>query len=76
MLHTGHPCEINAPLDVCLTFGNVARSLVENGQHARLIDKKEAMDVLERSYASNLVQIGENVREDPAFICNCCRLEA
>jgi len=72
MLHAGHPCEIDAPLDVCLTFGNVARSLAEHGHHARLIDKKEAMDVLERSYAANLVQIGENVREDPAFICNCC----
>lgn len=72
MLHVGHPCEINAPLDVCLTLGNVARSLAENGQHARLIDKKEAMYVLERSYAANLVQMGENVRESPAFICNCC----
>jgi Pyruvate/2-oxoacid:ferredoxin oxidoreductase delta subunit len=72
MLHAGHPCEIDAPLDVCLTFGNVARSLAENGHHARLIDKKEAQSVLERSYAANLVQIGENVREDPAFICNCC----
>jgi ferredoxin len=72
MLHGGHPCEIDAPLDVCLTFGNVARSLAEHGHHAKLIDKKEAMDVLERSYAANLVQIGENVREDPAFICNCC----
>ena len=30
------------------------------------------MDALERSYESNLVQIGENVREHPAFICNCC----
>ena len=29
MLHAGHPCEIDAPLDVCLTFGNVARSLSE-----------------------------------------------
>ena len=72
MLHAGHPCEIDAPLDVCLTFGNVARSLAENGHHARLIGKNEAMDVLERSYAANLVQMGENVREEPAFICNCC----
>lgn len=72
MLHAGHPCEIDAPLDVCLTFGNVARSLAKNGEHARLIDKKEALDVLERSYEANLVQIGENVREYPAFICNCC----
>ncbi len=72
MLHVDRSCEIKAPLDVCLTFGNVARSLAENGQHARLIDTKEAMDVLERSYAARLVQMGENVREDPAFICNCC----
>ncbi|PKM85038.1 MAG: (Fe-S)-binding protein [Firmicutes bacterium HGW-Firmicutes-11] len=72
MLHASQLCEMNAPLDVCLTLGNVARSLAENGQHARLIDKKEALDVLERSYDANLVQIGENVRESPAFICNCC----
>ncbi len=72
MFHTGQSCAIGAPWDVCLTLGNVARSLAEHGQHARLIDKQEAMDVLERSYAANLVQMGENVREDPAFICNCC----
>ncbi len=72
MYHAGHPCEINAPWDVCLTFDNVARSLAEHGGYARLISKEEAMDALERSYDSNLVQIGENVREHPAFICNCC----
>ena len=72
MYHAGRPCEINAPWDVCLTFDNVARSLAEHGEYARLISKEEAMDVLERSYESNLVQIGENVREHPAFICNCC----
>ncbi len=72
MYHAGHPCEIDAPWDVCLTFDNVARSLAENGGYARLISKEEAIDALERSYDSNLVQIGENVREHPAFICNCC----
>ena len=72
MYHNGRPCEIDAPWDVCLTFDNVARSLAEHGGYARLISKEEAMDALERSYASNLVQIGENVREHPAFICNCC----
>lgn len=70
--HAGHPCEIDAPWDVCLTFDNVARSLAEHGEYTKLISKEEAMDALERSYASNLVQIGENVREHPAFICNCC----
>ena len=63
MFHAGHPCEINAPWDVCLTFDNVARSLAQHGDYARLISKAEALDALERSYASNLVQIGENVRE-------------
>jgi len=72
MYHAGHPCEIDAPWDVCLTFDNVARSLAEHGGYARLISKEEAKDALERSYESNLVQIGENVREHPAFICNCC----
>lgn len=72
MEHAGHPCEMNAPMDVCLTLGNVARSLAEHGNHARLISKEEARDALERSYEANLVQIGENVREFPAFICNCC----
>lgn len=72
MFHAGHPCEINAPWDVCLTFDNVARSLAQHGDYCKLISKEEALDALERSYASNLVQIGENVREHPAFICNCC----
>lgn len=72
MMHAGHPCEMDAPLDVCLTFDNVARSLAQNGGYARLISKEEAKDALERSYENNLVQIGENVREHPAFICNCC----
>ena len=36
------------------------------------------MGALKRSYESNLVQIGENVRESPAFICQCrgCCCEA
>ena len=72
MSHAGHPCEIDAPWEVCLTFDNVARSLAEHGDYARLISKEEAKEVLELSYESNLVQIGENVREHPAFICNCC----
>lgn len=72
MSHADHPCEIDAPWDVCLTFDNVARSLSEHGDYTKLVSKAEALDALERSYESNLVQIGENVRERPAFLCNCC----
>jgi Pyruvate/2-oxoacid:ferredoxin oxidoreductase delta subunit len=61
----------SAPWDVCLTFDDVAHSIAQRG-HARLISYEEGLDALERSYANNLVQIGENVRERPSFICNCC----
>ena len=70
--HLGIPCRLNAPMETCLTFGNVARSLAEHGGYTRRIDKSEALEILEMSYGYNLVQMGENVRERPAFICNCC----
>ena len=71
-LHLGIECQQHAPLETCLTFDNVARSLSEHGGYSRLIDKKEAKDILQMSYEYNLVQMGENVREHPAFMCNCC----
>ncbi len=71
-MHLGIPCEIDAPMETCLTFGNVARSLVKHGGYARQISKEEAKDILEMAYGKNLVQIGENVRENPTFMCNCC----
>lgn len=70
--HLGKPCEIHAPMETCLAFDNVARSLAEHGGYQRLISREEAMEILEMSYAHNLVQMGENVREHPAFLCNCC----
>ena len=70
--HLGIPCKLNAPMETCLTFGNVARSLAEHGGYTRPIDKSEAREILEMCYGYNLVQMGENVREHPAFMCNCC----
>ena len=70
--HLGIPCKLNAPMETCLTFGNVARSLAEHGGYTRPIDKSEAKAILEMCYGYNLVQMGENVREHPAFMCNCC----
>ncbi|MDO4409437.1 MAG: 4Fe-4S binding protein [Eubacteriales bacterium] len=70
--HLGIPCRQNAPMETCLTFGNVARSLAEHGGYTRPIDKSEAKEILEMCYGYNLVQMGENVREQPAFMCNCC----
>jgi ferredoxin len=69
MEHMGRDC--NAPKDICMTFNNTAASLTKHG-HARQIDTEECLDLLQQAYDHNLVQFGENVREEVNFICNCC----
>lgn len=69
MEHLGKAC--NAPTDICMTFNTTAQSLTKNG-HARQIDANECLDLLQQAYSHNLVQFGENVREEVNFICNCC----
>ena len=69
MEHLGKACK--APLEICMTFNTTAASLTKHG-HARKIDKAECSDLLQLAYDHNLVQFGENVREEVNFICNCC----
>ncbi len=69
MEHMGKAC--NAPMEICMTFNTTAASLTKHG-HARKIEASECMDLLHRAYDHNLVQFGENVREEVNFICNCC----
>jgi ferredoxin len=69
MEHVGRACD--APRDICLTFGNTARSLAKHG-YARKVSAPEGLDLLDQAQERGLVQFGENVRESPAFICNCC----
>lgn len=69
MQHLGMAC--NAPMEICMTFGTTARSLVKHGV-ARGIDRTEALDLLDTAYGYNLVQFGENVQRGVAFICHCC----
>ena len=69
MHHLDKACD--APMDVCMTFNSSAASLTKHG-HARLIDSVECLDLLQQSYDHNLVQFGENVRQEVSFICNCC----
>ena len=69
MEHVGKDCD--APKDICMTFGNVASSLIKYG-HARKVDVKEGLYLLDVAYENNLVQCGENVRNNVTFICNCC----
>jgi ferredoxin len=69
MEHVGRACD--APRDICLTFGNTARSLSKHG-FARAVSASEGLELLHEARERGLVQFGENVRERPAFICNCC----
>jgi len=69
MLHLHRACD--APMDICMTFNNTAASLIRHGI-ARRADVAEGLDLLQVAYENNLVQFGENVREQVNFICNCC----
>ena len=69
MQHMGMACD--APMDICMTFGNTANSLIQNN-YARRVDDVECKELLHQAYEHNLVQCGENVREGVTFICNCC----
>lgn len=60
-----------APLDICMTFGRTAASLIKNG-FAREVGVSEGLEQLARAHDLNLLQCAENVRNDAAFICNCC----
>ncbi len=69
MAHLGRACD--APMEICMTFGGVADSLVRHS-FARRADVPETLDLLAEARERGLVQFGENVREDVSFICNCC----
>ena len=68
--HLGTACA--APLDICMSFGASAGSLIRHGA-ARSVDTVEGLDLLQRAWGLGLVQFGENVRRQPSFICNCCK---
>jgi len=69
MKHLGKACD--APMDICMTFNNVAKSLTRHN-YARRVESSECMELLHKAYEYNLVQCGENVRNNVSFICNCC----
>lgn len=69
MAHVDRACK--APTDICMTFNNTAASLIRHGI-VRQVDVVECMDLLHKAYEHNLVQFGENVRNNVSFICNCC----
>jgi ferredoxin len=69
MKHLELVCD--APPDVCLTLNKAAASLIKH-EYARRVGVPEALEILSQVYEHNLVQCGENVRNNVSFICNCC----
>ncbi len=69
MGHLGRAC--HAPMEICMTFNGSAEPLIRHGI-ARAVDIAEGLDLLQQAQERNLVQFGENVREQVNFICNCC----
>ena len=69
MEHLGQSCD--APMEICMTFNTTAASLIKH-DFARQVDAQEGLELLQSAYEFNLVQFGENVRNEVNFICNCC----
>jgi ferredoxin len=69
MYHMDTACD--APMEICMTFNTTGASLIKHG-HARRVYEGEGLELLHQAYENNLVQFGENIREQVNFICNCC----
>lgn len=68
--HLDNACD--APLETCLTLGPAAGYVTRAG-FAKPIDKARALGIMVQSREGNLVQMADNVKNKPLFICNCCK---
>jgi ferredoxin len=58
-------------MESCLSLNGGAEFVVRRG-FGRAIERGEALDLLARARESGLVQIADNVKSRPTFLCNCC----
>jgi ferredoxin len=72
----GDPCDLDAPLLSCFTFGKSARHTVAQG-FAKRVNKKEALKIMKEAEEVGLVHKafhpGSNVSRPETSICNCCK---
>lgn len=69
--HLGRPCEINAPLEVCTSLGEAAEWIIRRGM-GKPASVDELLRVLDETEKMGLVHLGDNVLNQPTFICHCC----
>jgi ferredoxin len=68
--HLGKRCKY--PLGHCLTIGQGAETMVRAGI-AQPIERQQALDILIYAREQGNVQMCDNVKRRPTFICNCCK---
>jgi ferredoxin len=67
--HLGRKCD--TPQEICMSLNGGARFVAQHGL-GRTIARSEALEILARARANDLVHIADNVRDRPTWICSCC----
>jgi len=67
--HLGKSC--GGPQDICLQLNGGAEYSVRK-KYGRKVDREEALDLLALAREEGLVQVVDNVLNEPSYICNCC----
>jgi Pyruvate/2-oxoacid:ferredoxin oxidoreductase delta subunit len=67
--HLGKRCD--APMETCLSL-NAGADFTIRRSFGREIEKREALDILVAARESGLVQLADNVMNQPTYLCNCC----
>lgn len=63
--------QCGAPMDTCMSLNAGADFVVRRG-FGRAIARNEALEVLNEARENKLVQIADNVRDRPTYVCSCC----
>jgi len=67
--HLGKACD--TPQEICLSLNSGADFVIRRA-FGRQIDKGQALSIVSDARKRGLVQIADNVKDEPAYVCNCC----
>ncbi len=67
--HLNEVCD--NPIEICMTLNDGADYIASHNL-GRKASTNEMLDLLEIAREKGLVQIADNVKFEPSFICNCC----
>lgn len=70
MEHLGQNCKY--PSEVCMALNQGAEFVIQQ-KFGRQIDHAEALAIIEQTSSLGLMHIGDNVKKNLSFICNCCQ---